>query len=287
MEVETAKIKLCKEGVRFYLALVLLAFFTSSCSKQKSDVDLSVSEATQVDKISETDGSSEMHGLLAKTQGVYPVFGDNRNFVSATVIEKVPIYAKHSRVGLQASKQAAIWSACAEFASYLETKTTLKVQEAGLPQQGSNANPASEESSRSAERELSGIQVVGLHADLQTGEATAILSWKAPPSESEAGVLPKMRVALHEKTVDSTDGNSKRISNELARNIYIDSVLVISLISRTSKDESGNEEAVEEYKQFFKNGKPHLEETTAGKNGSVKIRGIIWDETGKKTEYKG
>jgi hypothetical protein len=41
-----------------------------------------------------------------------------------------------------------------------------------------------------------------------------------------------------------------------------------------------------DYKQFFENGKPHLEETAEGKHGSAKIRGAMWDETGNKTKYQ-
>lgn len=244
------------------------ACITCGCSKKNGSADSVVSGPTELEK------NTQFFKILDGPPGVRNVeYGPNHEIVSLIVSASEPIRGKPFRDGLEASQQAAIWSACGMFIAWLKSSTN---SETGFLEFNSK---------------LEGVQVLYLKTDIHNGEVTAILTWKARPSKLEIGTLPKMAISTTEgmssQTGPATGDKSKSTSNEMTKRIYINGVLVINQVMRTSTDEKGEEESTTQHQQFFENGKPHLEETTAEKNGSVKIRGIIWDETGKKTEYKG
>ena len=260
-------------AVFIYLLCGLSAVFIVSCSKQKNDLASPDFEPTELER------NSEIYGLLKKETGACNVvYGGNKNIVSTIFIAKVPIRGKHSRAGLLASQQAAIWEACANFAGWLLSDVATDG--------GGKASRVTKS------QEVKGLRVIFLRTDIQTGEVTAILGWKAIREQSEIGTLPQMTVSSQEESsqeVAALNSKDKKVRDQFSRRIYIDGVLVIKSSERTSTDENGKEESTFEYTQFYKSGKPNLEETmissAKGSSVSTKIEGALWEEAGKKSQY--
>jgi hypothetical protein len=239
MKQNTSK-KIRSAGIVLYSVLAVFIASIPSCSKGKN-VYLSVSEPTELEK------DSEISGLLQKTSGVYPVWGDGE-LVSATIIQTMPICAKYSRGELQATQQAAVWLACSEFVRFESSKVE------------STSNSAAEEITieETADRTLSGVHVVMLYTDTQKQEVKAILRWKAPPWTPQIGTLPEMRFTY--TAILSSYNKSERFVKRIA----INGVVVINNIVNLDYQEDDKAKGYKmkyEYAQFFKNGEPHLNVT--------------------------
>jgi hypothetical protein len=258
MKINCLKLNVCAALVS------AMACMTGGCSKKNSNADSVVTGPTELEK------NTHFFKILEGPLGVRNlVWGPNNELGSLIVSASQTLRGKPFRNGLEASQQAAIWSACGKLLAWRKSHVNL----------GEKGSVESESTG-----ELDGIQVLYFKTDLHNGEVTAILAWKARPSNSEIGTLPKMAITTHSTSSVATD-KSKNTSSEETRKIYINGILVINEVMRTSMGENGEGESTTEYQQFFENGKPRLEETAERKKDSVKIRGITWDEAGKKTTY--
>jgi hypothetical protein len=138
------------------------------------------------------------------------------------------------------------------------------------------------------------VQVLYLKTDIPKQEVKAILSLKPHSQKVEIGSLPTMTFS---QTTESSEEvvagkeKSKPSQTRFFREIKVDGILVLRETIIDSVDESDARSEVSDYKQFFANGKPSIEEvrtTSTNPRGvdSVKAEGIIWDEAGKKTKYR-
>jgi len=250
--------------------ILLLACLLTGCSEQNNNGKTPALEPTDLEK------NTKFYKLLNAPSGVSNLqFNENRTLISLVCSASAPIRGRDSMHGMQASQQAAIWIACAELVSWMRT----------------NVNSAA--GSTESDSALSGVQVLYLKTDILKQEVKAILSFKPQSQNFEIGNLPKMTISQTTKFSEEVVSGSKKnkpSKAEFYREIKVDGVLVISETINTSTEENGAQNEIMDYKQFFANGKPNLEETrtTVSKPGnpdSIKADGIIWDAVGTKSRF--
>ena len=268
---------------RPYLVALLLLFtslFTPANADGAEAISSAGLEPTDLEK------NSAMYGLLQDVgSGVADVefAGDGTPF-SASVIGKSPMHGNASRESLRAIQQAAIWSACAEFAKW---RKELRDRNSKVKENPNSSLPAgsTERTELAGEELLEGLRVV--HLDVDADKVIAVLRWKAVPTKSEKpllGTLPRMKVRWEDSSENKLS-ESGHLEKMITR-IYINEILVLDDYFLNVEKNDGTSEATFKSKVFFESGKPNLEETVTGTAKGQSIEGVIWDESGKKTKYR-
>lgn len=274
-----------KLRIRIFISTsLLLTLAFTGYSKENSNGKPAPAEPTDLEK------NTALYGLSpGVTDSEYSPKGDP---VSALVIGKHPLYENASRESLRASQQAAIWSACAEFAGWMKNVKASKLKKAPVPakEEAVPSNPAdfADKSELVVEELVSGLRVIHLHVEEDV--AIAVLSWRAVPLKPAPGTLPQMKVRSESSSESTISDERREAAIKVTEKIDINGILVMeSVYSSVNRDDSSSE-AIAKHRQFFLNGKPNIEQTIKAivKGGSLsqKTEGTIWDETGKKTQYR-
>ncbi len=253
-------------AVTFFLACIF-----PGCSKNESGAPTSAVEPTDLEK------NTKLFSVLNAPDGVSDIrYDEAGKIVSLVCAASATLRGTHSRTGVQASQQAAIWIACGELVSWMRGNASM--------------NPDTGKSESESNSALVGVQVLCLKTCNSDREVRAILSFKPQSQKTEIGTLPKMTIRQVMSEVVSNSGVGKSAKTESSRRIEVNGVLVFDEITRSTTAEDGTTKLVEDYKQFFPNGKPNVEETRTsvsvpGRADSVKAVGIVWDESGRKVKY--
>jgi len=267
-----------------YLVALLLLFtslFTPANANGAEAISSAGLEPTDLEK------NSAMYGLLQVVgSGVADVelAGDGTP-LSASIIGKLPILGNGSRESLRATQQAALWSACAEFAKWRKVFIDRNAKVKKEPISSLPAGSTENQSESVGEELVEGLRVV--HLDGTADVVIAVISWKAVPSKSAKpllGTLPHMKVRWEDSSENKLS-DSGHVEKMIQR-IRINDILVFDNSSLTVEKNDGTSEATVKSKLFFASGKPNLEETVTGTAKGQSIEGVIWDESGKKTKYR-